>query len=141
MTPADLAADLRTRINPQYATQLGTESYERRLCAEAIEGLLATVAERDAEIEQLTGVAFLACVERDELRMELGDLPEAQSDMLETIKAQRKALGQALEALQSLFGAPNQYYTNADAGGVAVWRLGGSDLPRRAITAIEEVLK
>jgi hypothetical protein len=40
-----LAADLRSRINPAYATQLGTESYERRLCAEAIEGL---IAERDA---------------------------------------------------------------------------------------------
>lgn len=41
MTPADLAADLRARINPLYATQPGTESYERRLCAEAIEGLIA----------------------------------------------------------------------------------------------------
>ena len=37
MTPLELASDLRTRINPAYATQLGTESYERRLCAEALE--------------------------------------------------------------------------------------------------------
>ena len=44
MTPAELAADLRTRINPVYAAQLGTESYERRLCAEAIEGLIAELA-------------------------------------------------------------------------------------------------
>lgn len=41
ITPQDLAADLRTRINPAYATQMGTESHERRLCAEAIEGLIA----------------------------------------------------------------------------------------------------
>ena len=37
MTPEDLIADLRSRINPAYAAQLGTESYERRLCAEALE--------------------------------------------------------------------------------------------------------
>lgn len=37
MTPRDLIDDLRSRINPAYATQLGTESYERRLCAEALE--------------------------------------------------------------------------------------------------------
>ena len=60
MTPQDLAADLRTRINPQYAAQLGTESYERRLCAEAIEELIVennklreALAERDAEIANL----------------------------------------------------------------------------------------
>lgn len=37
MTPEDLIADLRSRINPAYAAQLGTESYERRVCAEALE--------------------------------------------------------------------------------------------------------
>ena len=41
MTPQDLIADLRSRINPAYSAQLGTESYERRLCAEAIEAQLA----------------------------------------------------------------------------------------------------
>ena len=40
-----LAQELRQRINPAYATQIGTESYERRLCAEAIEDLLAINAE------------------------------------------------------------------------------------------------
>lgn len=48
MTPNDLIADLRSRINPTYAATLGTESYERRLCAEAIEHLLA---ERDELLE------------------------------------------------------------------------------------------
>jgi len=41
MAPSDLIDDLRGRINPAYAAQLGTESYERRLCAEAMEALLA----------------------------------------------------------------------------------------------------
>lgn len=51
-----LAYDLRQRINPAYATQRGTESYERRECAEAIEDLIAQVealtAERDAVLQQ-----------------------------------------------------------------------------------------
>ena len=41
MTPQEIAADLRSRINPQYATWIGTESYDRRICAETIEALLA----------------------------------------------------------------------------------------------------
>lgn len=46
MTITDLIADLRSRINPAYAHTLGTESYERRMCAEALEA-------QQAEIEQL----------------------------------------------------------------------------------------
>jgi len=37
----DLIDDLRSRINPAYAAQLGTESYERRLCAEALDALIS----------------------------------------------------------------------------------------------------
>lgn len=37
MTPEDLIADLRSRINPAYANQIGTESWERRICADALE--------------------------------------------------------------------------------------------------------
>lgn len=37
MTHEELIADLRSRINPAYAAQRGTESYERRLCVEALE--------------------------------------------------------------------------------------------------------
>lgn len=44
MNPSELAADLRSHINPAYAAQLGTESYERRLCAEVIEGLTEELA-------------------------------------------------------------------------------------------------
>lgn len=56
MTPTELAADLRTRINPAYEHQLGTESYERRVCAEAIEGL---VAESEMDYAMLTDNAVL----------------------------------------------------------------------------------
>ena len=37
MTTQELIADLRSRINPAYANQRHTESYERRLCVEALE--------------------------------------------------------------------------------------------------------
>ena len=37
MTTRELIAELRSRINPLYAAQMGTESYERRLCVEALE--------------------------------------------------------------------------------------------------------
>jgi hypothetical protein len=43
---------------------------------------------------------------------------------------------QALEALKGLFGTPE----NWEGGGVAVWRLGGSGAPRRAIIALEATL-
>lgn len=44
MTPQDLIRDLRSRINPAYADQRGTESHERKVCADAMEML---VKERD----------------------------------------------------------------------------------------------
>lgn len=40
MTPEELVAQLRSRINPAFAEHIGTESYERRICAEALEALL-----------------------------------------------------------------------------------------------------
>lgn len=46
MNIPDLIADLRIRINPAYAHTLGTESYERRMCVEALES-------QQAEIERL----------------------------------------------------------------------------------------
>ena len=49
----------------------------------------------------------------------------------------RQAAQQALVALEGLFGLPNQW----ESGGVAVWRLGGSDAPRQAITALRTALE
>lgn len=40
MTPQELINNLRNAINPAYAHQIGTESYERRLCVEVMEALL-----------------------------------------------------------------------------------------------------
>ena len=49
MTPQELVKDLRSRINPLYAATSGTESYERRICAETIEELMM-------EIDRLSGL-------------------------------------------------------------------------------------
>lgn len=47
----ELLADLRSRINPAYQDVRGTESYERKQCADAIEALMGRLekAEKDAE--------------------------------------------------------------------------------------------
>lgn len=52
MTPTELIADLRGRINPAYAEQIGTESYERRQCVEALEALLAETAKLHVDAER-----------------------------------------------------------------------------------------
>lgn len=51
MTTQELIKDLCSRINPGYAHQLGTESYERRLCVEALEAMKAEIdrLRKDAE--------------------------------------------------------------------------------------------
>jgi hypothetical protein len=51
MTPSELIDYLRSRINPAYAAQLGTESHERRLCAEALEALISRIIELEAVIK------------------------------------------------------------------------------------------
>ena len=49
----------------------------------------------------------------------------------------RQAAQQALEAMEGLFGSPEKW----ESGGVAIWRLGGSDAPRQAITALRTALE
>ena len=65
MTPAELAADLRTRINPVYAAQLGTESYERRICADVIFQLLKeSDAQRKVLEQALEVIKYIGYVPR-----------------------------------------------------------------------------
>ena len=51
MNIEELITDLRSRVNPQYYDQIGTESYERHQCVLALESLLARidVLRKDAE--------------------------------------------------------------------------------------------
>ena len=57
MTPTDLIADLRSRINPAYAHQIGTESHERRLCVEALEELFDEIARLRTQRDYLLSAA------------------------------------------------------------------------------------
>lgn len=80
-----LAADLRTRINPKYANQIGCESYLNRVYAEAIEGLIAELEKvtreahenkdkarwANAELERVTTLARGQHVELYNARLEL----------------------------------------------------------------------
>ncbi len=46
----ELLADLRSRINPAYENVRGTESYERKQCADAIEALIDRVEKAEGEL-------------------------------------------------------------------------------------------
>lgn len=63
MTPEDLMHDLRGRINLRCAEVIGTESHERKQCADAIELL---IVQRDQLAAKLAEVE----AERDELKLE-----------------------------------------------------------------------
>ena len=45
LSPRELSDKLREWINPGYAMMIGTESHERKMCADAIDSLLAQVDE------------------------------------------------------------------------------------------------
>lgn len=51
--PRKLAELLRQNINPAFAYHIGTESHERRVCAEAIEAQAARIADLEAALNQL----------------------------------------------------------------------------------------
>ena len=65
----DLIDDLRSRINPAYAEVIGTESHERKVCADVIEQL---IAERDVsqQTADLNGQAL------EETQIELATLKQ-----------------------------------------------------------------
>ena len=50
----DLISDLRSRINPQYADRRGTESYERRICAEALEAQADEIKRLESMLDKLS---------------------------------------------------------------------------------------
>ena len=63
-----------------------------------------------------------------------------EAQMREALASHEAIMRMALEALNGLFGIPEQW-TGQGGGGVSVWRLGGSDQPRAAIKALKEQLK
>jgi len=68
MTIPDLIQSLRERINQDYAFQRGTESYERRICAEALEAQQAEIGSLSALTDVLGVLGLLA-----DIRAAVGD--------------------------------------------------------------------
>ena len=56
----ELIDDLKGRINPQYVDCMGTESYERKQCLEAIESLLAENERLNAELAKYRDAPVVA---------------------------------------------------------------------------------
>ena len=102
MIPEDLIADLRSRINPVYSAQLGTESYERRLCAEALESMVEelraadNLCERMADILRRTAVALKGS-EAPLHSHGWHDLPEVAEQMAANVQRLRKVMFDAWE--------------------------------------------
>ena len=106
-------------------TRIGT------MCGDGRPPRMSIPVREDDDDIFITTTCLQAAQEITELRAalqerdaEIGDLPEAQRNMLETIKAQRKALETALEALQLPSLKTQSMLMQRDA----------------AITAIQEVL-
>ena len=62
MTPKDLIYCLRSMINPAYSTHIGTENYERRICAETIDEMLIDTENCHAKYKELFSASHNLCV-------------------------------------------------------------------------------
>jgi hypothetical protein len=97
---AELISDLRERINPAYADQRGTESYERKQCADALEAADKRIAEERETYDRLfeEGADKLFAAESEYKAM--ANLAAAY--LRDKQEAERK-LDVAQEALKNLF--------------------------------------
>tara|TARA_R110000868_G_scaffold127605_2_gene335399 strand:+ start:650 stop:979 length:330 start_codon:yes stop_codon:yes gene_type:complete len=66
MTTIDLINDLRIRVNPLYSATPGTESYERRLCAEELEKQVELIEQQAVELKHLKALLRAVFEELDE---------------------------------------------------------------------------
>ena len=114
------------------AAQLETFRYE----LDAIPGIKA---ERDAYAAAADAMAAAHKVERDHWYAFQNTQVSLMTEITARGDALKEAARLALDALEGLFGVPLEH-TGVGGGGVAVWRLGGSDQPRKAITALKAAL-
>jgi len=89
--PHELIDDLRSRINPAYAITPGTESYERRLCAEALESLLDEVARLRTQRDDILAAARRTLDEN-------GHLADGEICTLIVLKRAVETLGECRDA-------------------------------------------
>jgi hypothetical protein len=120
--PKDLAADLRSRINAEYAAFRGTESYERRLCAEAIEAQADDIDRLQRALDLKAAALRQAMADSERLRAFVLDLldPEGFGHAVtaEVRDAARRALGMPARELSRpavLVGSFNESSARRDA--------------------------
>jgi hypothetical protein len=107
----ELARELRKRINHAYAAQRGTESYERRECAEAIEDLVQRLQAVEAQRDGLLGA-----LESIQSRIrESAGLPVSDGDVFDSFY--QDVIDEAIAKAQASEPAPKREWvglTDAD---------------------------
>ena len=99
MTPRDLIDDLRSRIDPTYDAMLGTVSYERRICADALEVQADEIERLNMELQKRNKCAYMG---------PMRDCPtHGESEKLKKLRTDNAQLQFALEQSEAKFLTPN----------------------------------
>ena len=93
MNIEQLIADLRTRVNPQYYDQIGTESYERNQCVLALESLMARI-----EVLRIENKALRADADRIDWLADVNNTVGSVVLPREIVEANVSSLRQAIDA-------------------------------------------
>ena len=91
-----LITDLRSRVNPQYYDQIGTESYERHQCVMALESLLARI-----EVLRVQNAALRADADRIDWLADVNNTVGSVVLPREIVEANVSSLRQAIDAARS----------------------------------------
>ena len=96
MNIEQLIADLRSRVNPQYYDQVGTESYERHQCVMALESLLARI-----DVLRTENAALRADADRIDWLADVNNTVGSVVLPREIVEANVSSLRQAIDAARS----------------------------------------
>ena len=96
MNIEQLIADLRSRVNPQYYDQIGTESYERHQCVMALESLMARI-----EVLRIENAALRADADRIDWLADVNNTVGSVVLPREIVEANVSSLRQAIDAARS----------------------------------------
>ena len=96
MNIEQLIADLRSRVNPQYYDQIGTESYERHQVVKALESLLARI-----DVLRIANAALRADADRIDWLADVNNTVGSVVLPREIVEANVSSLRQAIDAARS----------------------------------------
>jgi hypothetical protein len=93
MNIEQLIADLRSRVNPQYYDQVGTESYERHQVVKALESLMARI-----DVLRIENSALRADADRIDWLADVNNTVGSVVLPREIVEANVSSLRQAIDA-------------------------------------------